>query len=290
LLLGVASAFFKDMIDNSLKTVKEAETVFGLTLLGLIPKFEPSASSQSSIKGTSPRIVIGTYPHTIVHEAYQMLQANLKFISDKKVRTIGIASSVALEGKSEVSANLAAALANAGRRVLIVDTDMRQPTQHHLWGLINSAGLSNIIVGQEEFLHVVQPISKNLSVLTAGVQPPNPLALIDSQRMASLIDMFSQSYDYIIFDTPPLIGTADAAVLGKMLDGILLVVQPGIVDSASANAAKNLLKRSEANILGIVANGVNLKQEPSTYFHYSKPRIGQEVLGVEIENEQWVYK
>ncbi|BAZ09684.1 capsular exopolysaccharide family protein [Calothrix sp. NIES-4071] len=290
LLFGVAVAFFIDLIDNSLKTVKEAEVLFDLTLLGLIPKFEPSPSTVPSIKGISPRIVIGTYPHTIVHDAYQMLQANLKFISDKKVRTIAVASSVALEGKSEVSANLAAALANAGRRVLIVDTDMRQPRQHHLWGLINSTGLSNIIVGQEEFSSAVQSITTNLSVLTAGVQPPNPLALIDSQRMASLIDIFSQSYDYIIFDTPPLVGTADAAVLGKMLDGILLVVQPGIVDSASANAAKNLLKRSEANILGIVANAVNLKQEPSAYFHYSKPRIGQEVLDVEIVNKQRVYK
>lgn len=290
LLFGVAAAFFIDLIDRSLKTVKEAEAFFDLTLLGLIPKFEPNPSSESSKNETSPRIVIGTYPHTIVHEAYQMLQANLKFISDKKVRTIAVSSSVALEGKSEVSANLAAALAAGGRRVLIVDTDMRQPTQHHLWGLINSTGLSNIIVGQEEFLNAVQQITNNLSVLTAGVQPPNPLALIDCQRMASLIEMFSEGYDYVIFDTPPLVGTADAAVLGKMVDGILLVVQPGIVNSASANAAKHLLKRSEANILGIVANGVNLKQEPSSYFYYSKPRVGQEVVEVEIGNKQWVYK
>jgi succinoglycan biosynthesis transport protein ExoP len=283
-LLGVAAAFFVDLIDRSVKTVKEAEALFGSTLLGLIPKFEINNTSvvEKAIEGISPRVIVATSPRSVVHEAYQMLQANLKFISHKKVRTIVITSSVSGEGKSEVSANLAAVLAQAGRRVLLVDADMRQPNQHHLWNLINIEGLSNVIVGQDEFSQVVQKVTKNISVLTAGVQPPNPLALIDSERMTSLIDMFSETYDHIIFDTPPLIGTADAAVLGKMVDGVLLVVRPGVVDSASANAAKSLLMRSEANILGIVANGVNVKHEPDSYFYYSNPRSGQGFAANEI--------
>ncbi|WP_423201195.1 CpsD/CapB family tyrosine-protein kinase [Fischerella thermalis] len=201
-----------------------------------------------------------------------MLQANLKFISHRKVRKIVVTSSVTAEGKSEVSANLAAVIAQSGKRVLLVDADMRKPTQHHLWGLINSVGLSHLLVDQGVFPQAVQKVTEFLAVLTAGVIPPNPLALIDSEGMTSLVDIFAENYDYVIFDTPPLAGIADAAVLGKMADGILLVTRPGVLDAPSAAAAKSLLERSEANVLGIVANAVNAKQEPSSYFYYSNLR------------------
>lgn len=271
LLLGVAAAFSLDLIDRSLKTVKEAQALFGYTLLGLIPKFDSTsiAIEEGGLEVASSRVIVLTSPRTVIHEAYQMLQANLKFISHKKVRTIVITSSVAGEGKSEVSANLAASFAQAGKRVLLVDVDMRNPSQHHLWGVMNLTGLSNIIVGQDEVRRCVQSVTRNLSVLTAGVIPPNPLALIDSESMTALIHTLSQQYDYIIFDTPPLAGTADAAVLGKVADGVLVVVRPGVADSASAAATKSLLMRSEANILGIVANGVNTKHEPGNYFYYN---------------------
>ena len=273
LLLGIAAAFFVDLIDRSVKTVKEAQELFGYTLLGIVPKFDTDtvAYAQSqTLEGVSPRVVTTTLPRLPIHDAYQMLQANLKFVSsDERIQTIVLTSSVAQEGKSEVVANLAAAIAQVGRRVLIVDADMRHPSQHHLWGLVNSVGLSNVIVGQDEFIDAVQPVTENLSVLTAGVIPPNPLALIDSERMASLIDMFATQYDYVLFDTSPLAGTADAAVLGKMTDGVILVVRPGVLDSASATAAKSLLSRSEPNVLGIVANGVNVKREPDSYFYYT---------------------
>ncbi|MGH7998290.1 MAG: GumC family protein [Brasilonema sp.] len=293
LLLGTAAAFFVDLVDRTLKTVKEAETFFGYTLLGLIPKFGSNKTSPcvNLISETvSTRVIVATSPRSVIHEAYQMLQANLKFISHKKVRTIVVTSSVPGEGKSEVSANLAAVLAQAERRVLLIDADMRKPSQHHLWGLINSVGLSNVIVGQDEFPQAVQTVTKHLSVLTAGVQPPNPLALIDSDRMASLIETFCDRYDYIVFDTPPLVGTADAAVLGKMADGVLLVVRPGVVDSSSATAAKSLLERSEAKVLGMIANAVNVKQEPDNYFYYSNPRGGQSVADTKVGTEQWTYK
>ncbi|AFY35657.1 GumC family protein [Calothrix sp. PCC 7507] len=273
-LLSIAAAFFVDLIDRRLKTVKEAEALFGYTLLGLIPKFETNHLLESPASDKiSPRVIVAKSPRSVIHEAYQMLQANLKFISlDRKARTIVVTSSVSGEGKSEVTANLATVMAQAGRRVLLVDADMRQPSQHHLWGLINSVGFSNVIAGENEFSEAVQSVTNNLSVLTAGVMPPNPLALIDSERMTSLMEMFAQRYDYVVFDTPSLVGTADAAVLGKMAGGVLVVVRPGLVDSGSATAAKSLLARSEANILGIVANGVNVKYEPDNYFYYSNSR------------------
>jgi polysaccharide biosynthesis transport protein len=293
LLLGISAAFFVDLIDKSLKTVKEIEIFFGYSLVGLIPKFESNSKPiylNLMEDAIADKISAGSTPSLMIHQAYQMLQANLKFISHKKVRTIVVTSSVTGEGKSEVCANLSGALAQAGRRVLLVDTDMHSPSQHHLWGVINSVGLSNIIVGQDEFSQAVQVVNKYLSVLTAGVEPPNPLALIDSDRMTSLIEKFSQSYDYIVFDTPPLVNTVDAAVLGKMVDGVLLVAQPGVLDLASATAAKSLLDRSEVHILGIIANGVNIKQERDGYFSHSKRRVGQSVAKTEMEIEQFMYK
>lgn len=288
LLFGVSAAFFVDLIDKSLKTVKEIEIFFGYSLVGLIPKFE--SNSKSIYINLFEDAIAPSTPSLMIHQAYQMLQANLKFISHKKVRTIVVTSSLTEEGKSEVCANLSGAIAQAGRRVLLVDADMHSPSQHHLWGLINSVGLSNIIVGQDEFPQAVQVVTKYLSVLTAGVQPPNPLALIDSDRMTSLIDKFSQSYDYIVFDTPPLVNTVDAAVLGKMVDGVLLVAQPGVLDLASAKAAKSLLERSEAHVLGIIGNGVDVKQEPDSYFYYSKRRVGQSITQTEREIEPLMYK
>ncbi|MCJ8278487.1 MAG: polysaccharide biosynthesis tyrosine autokinase [Rivularia sp. ALOHA_DT_140] len=271
-LLSIGSAYFVDLIDRRLKTAKEAEALFGYTLLGLIPRFDTNSFSvvEDKINGVSERVIVATSPRTVIHEAYQMLQANLKFISlDKKVRSIAVTSSMTGEGKTEVAANLAAVMAQVGRRVLLIDADMRNPSQHHLWGLINSIGLSNVTVGENELDNSVQKITDNLSILTSGVMPPNPLALVDSERMTHLIEMLSLNYDYIIFDTPPLVGTAESAVLSQMVDGVLVVVRPGKVDLASANAAKSLLERSEANVLGIVANSINIKHEPNNFFYYS---------------------
>jgi succinoglycan biosynthesis transport protein ExoP len=276
LLLGVAAAFFRDMIDKSLKTVKEAEAQYGYTMLGLVPKFETSDTPtivSPSADDISPRVIAMTSPRSMIHEAYQMLQANLKFMSlDKKVKTIVISSAVPREGKSEVAANLAATMAQSGRKVLLVDADMRNPSQHHLWGIVNSVGLSNVVVDQSELRQAVKPITNNLSILTAGVMPPNPLAILDSEAMTTFLETIAKDYDYVLFDTPPLAGTADAAVLGKMADGVLITVRPGVADAASISAAKSLLDRSEPNILGLVANGVNVRYEPDSYFYYTSPR------------------
>jgi polysaccharide biosynthesis transport protein len=273
LMLGVAAAFLLDLIDRSLKSVKEAQSFFGYSLLGLIPRFkthEAALPMDLSLTGISPRVVTATGPRSIIHEAYRMFQANLKFTSlDKKTRTILITSSISGEGKSEVAANLATTLAQSGKKVLLIDVNMRSPNQHHLWGMMNSMGLSNVIVDPEELPQAIQEITQNLSLLTSGVMPPDPLTLLESEAMAQLMQKVSQQYDYVLLDGPSLVGMADAGILGKLADGVILVVRPGVVTSVGATAAKELLKRSNSNVLGIVANGVNLKQEPDSYFYYT---------------------
>jgi polysaccharide biosynthesis transport protein len=273
LMLGIAAAFWADLADRSLKSVKEAQTLYRYTLLGVVPRFR-LAEGQDVFPGISPRVVVANAPRSIVHEAYRMLQANLKFTSfDRKVKTIVITSAVPGEGKSEVAANLAATLAQSGKKVLLIDADMRSPSQHHLWGMVNSVGLSNVIVEPEHLDNALQSVIQNLTVLTAGVMPPDPITLLESESMHQLLQKLSQSYEYILFDSPPLAGMADAAVLGKIANGVLMVARPGTVTYTSAAAAKDLLQRSGAHVLGLIANGVNLKQEPDNFFYYTGSKV-----------------
>ncbi|MHC5760277.1 GumC family protein [Nostoc sp.] len=283
LFLGIIVAFSLDLIDRSVKTVKEAKEVLRYSVLGVIPTQPRNGKAHSSIAGLDrpiPKIIGRDIPYFPLGNAYQILQVNLKFLcSDKPLKSIVITSSVAKEGKSDVSANLAVTMAQAGRRVLLVDADMRHPIQHHIWGLTNTSGLSNVITGQVSLDAAVQEVMPNLEVLSSGVLPPNPVAMLDSQRMATLISNFGREYDLVIFDTPPLSGIADAAVLSTLTDGILLVVRPGVVDFNSANAAKEFLTQSGQKVLGIVINGVNTKNEPNNYFYDTKkPQIEQDLV------------
>ena len=278
--LGIATAFFLDLIDRSIKTVKDGEKVFDYVVLGAIPHFTlhkddaqdwmlPAYAGEED--GSASRRIImlqDAYPalYPILAGAYQMLQANLRFISsDKKLTSIVMTSSVAGEGKSEVSANLAACIAQTNRSVLLVDADMRSPSQHHLWNVINAVGLSHVLVGEGSLEQALQPVSENLTLLPAGVTPPNPMALLDSERMANLIELFREQFDYIIFDTPALTGCADAAVLGSLADGVLMIMRPRQVTFDRANAAKTLLARSGVNVLGLVANGIDSKNDFGEY-------------------------
>jgi capsular exopolysaccharide synthesis family protein len=154
---------------------------------------------------------------------------------------------------------------------------MHHSSQHHIWSLRNAAGLSDVLVGQAEFNTTVNEVMPNLNVLSAGAIPPNPLALLDSKRMATLIEQFATTYDCVIIDAPPVTLGADALTLGQMADGVLLVTRPGVVSFNSANAAKESLMRSQQNVLGIVVNGIVVENETDSYFYYSQEYSEQRV-------------
>jgi capsular exopolysaccharide synthesis family protein len=280
ILLSAATIIILEIRDKSVKTVKEARGLLGYTLLGTIPfsgKSGKIISGNGDLEQSDSTIIVRDSPRSLISEVYRMIQANLKFLrSDKEVKAILVTSSVPKEGKSTVTANLAAVMAKLGNRVLLVDADMRHPFQHHMWELTNQVGLSNMLVGQAELRTAAKEVMPNLDVLPSGVMPPDPLALIDSKRMASLIESFSQKYDFVIIDTPPLLLAADALVLGKMTDGVLFVARPGVVDSASAAASKESLEKSGQSVLGLVVNGVIPKNEPDSYFYYAKEYYTEE--------------
>ncbi len=279
-LLSIATALVLEARDKSIKTVEEARELFGFSLLGVIPSFRGSKKitpHDPNPERSALEIVVRNVPFSPVSAMFRMLQANLRFLNaDKELKVIVVTSSVPQEGKSVVSANLAVTMAQLGHRILLVDADMHRPAQHQIWEIVNAVGLSDILVGQAEFKVAVKPAIANLDILTAGVVPPNPVALLDSRRMAALIETFSASYDFVIIDTPSLNVDADALTLGKMVDGVLLVVRPGVVDSASATFAKEFLEQSGQNVLGQVVNGVNPENEPYSYYYFPKEYCAEE--------------
>ncbi len=266
---ATSSVLLLEMQDKSLRSLEDMKNLFPYTLLGIIPSF----SRRSQIWGgkeQGPDVPVIYAPESLESEIYRMLQANLKFLSsDRKLKAFAVTSSVPKEGKSTVSANLAAAIAQLGYRVLLIDADMRHPSQHHIWGLTNAVGLSDVLVGQAEVGTAISQGIEQPDILTAGVTPPNPLALLDSKRMQSLIRSFSETYDFVIIDTPPIIIAADALTLSQMTNGLLLVARPGTVDRDSAIVAQETLERSNQPVLGMVVNAIN-KNESTKYFHHAK--------------------
>jgi polysaccharide biosynthesis transport protein len=279
LLLGVGTALLLEALDNSVKTVKEAEALFDMTVLGKIPLLEGEEKiDRNSLERARPRLPVRDNPRSVMSEAYRMLQANLKFLSsDSPPRIIVMTSSVPQEGKSTTTANLALALAEMGHRVLVVDADLRRPSQHQIWELPNSVGLTNILVEPGKWFSVVRSENEQLDIITAGVIPPNPVRLIDSHRMVSLIKEWRDVYDYVLIDTPPLAVASDALILAQMTDGVLMVARPGVLTSASAESSREALAKitgqdgeKRATLLGLVLNGVIPENEPDSYYFYAK--------------------
>ena len=281
ILAALMTIYILEIKDKSIKTVDEAKELLGLALLGVIPtisNFKPSSRKNEEIESYNQRIIIRDFPRSFISEAYRMLRANLNFISaDKELKVIIVTSSVPQEGKSTVAANLATAIAQMDRQVLLIDGDLHRPVQHKIWDLMNNQGLSNLIFKQEEITTTIKKVMPNLDVLTSGIVPPSPAALLDSQRMAALMANFSDKYDFVIVDTPALTVAADAVTLGQMADGVLLVVRPGVVDSVNATFAKELLAKSGQNVLGQVVNGVIIKNEPHSYYYFQKEDYSQTI-------------
>jgi len=206
-----------------------------------------------------------------VSEAYRTLRTNVQFTSiDSKTKKILITSSGPREGKSSTVANLAVSMVNAGESVLIIDGDLRNPTQHRIFELDNGGGLSSALVKDSDYRKFIKDtIVPSLSVLTAGPIPPNPAELLGSKRMKRLIEEVSEQFDIILIDTPPVIAVTDAAILAQEVDGVILVVASGEVNKDYAIRAKELLDKVGAKILGAVLNKVDMNtNEYYYYYHY----------------------
>ncbi|WP_171333890.1 CpsD/CapB family tyrosine-protein kinase [Enterococcus cecorum] len=210
-------------------------------------------------------------PNSSISEQYRTVRTNLQFAvaGDQPLRSMAVVSSGPGEGKSTSSANLAVVFAQAGRRVLLVDADMRKATLHKTFGLSNEVGLSNLVSGQQSASSVIQPSGvDNLSLMTAGPTPPNPAELLNSHRMNVVIEELYQMFDLIVFDLPPVMTVADGLIMASKTDGTVVVIREGVTRKDSIIEAKNRLIQAKARILGVIYNGVEQMNE-SSYYYYS---------------------
>lgn len=216
------------------------------------------------------RLVVLDNPKSPVAEAYRIARTNIQFAAvDKELKTILITSSGPAEGKSTTAANLSIAFAQSGKSVIIVDADLRKPTQHKVWGIDNSIGLTNILLGDLGISTALQSSPmKNLHIITTGPIPPNPAELLGSQRMTTLLTSFKEHADIIIIDTPPVIAVTDAALLAPQVDGVVLVVASGQAKIEAAQRAKQMLLNGKAKILGTMLNMVEEDSQDYYYYYY----------------------
>lgn len=209
-----------------------------------------------------------TAPKSPIAEQFRTIRTNIQFSSvDEELQTMIVTSSGPAEGKSTTTANLAVVFAQQGKRVLLIDADLRKPTVHYTFRTENHIGLSNVLTRQSSLEEAVTITAQDkLWVLPSGPIPPNPSELLGSKGMKSLFEQAKEEYDVIILDTPPVLAVTDAQVLANLADGVVLVVSSGKTETDAAKKAKELLDSAKAKVLGVVLN--NKKVQDSQYYYY----------------------
>jgi non-specific protein-tyrosine kinase len=259
-LLGLGIAFLLEALDNTLRTPEDVSGQLGLPVLGVI--------ADSHFANDRPAVI--AEPRSPVAEAFRTLRTNLQFASvDVPLRTILVTSPSPGEGKSTIAANLATVIAQGGKRVVILDADMRRPTVHQIFDVKNENGLTDLVLnGNHNPGHQTQQTTvEGLTVLTSGELPPNPVELLGSEKMSALIEAISRQADVVVIDSPPVLMVTDSSVLAQRVDGVLLVIRQGETNLEIARQSLEQLQRVGANVVGAVLNGVKFGRS-SYYYHY----------------------
>lgn len=211
-----------------------------------------------------------TEPKSPIAEAYRTLRTNLRFSNvDNQLKTVLFTSAGPSEGKSSTVSNLAVAISQSGKKVLIIDADLRKPTQHQIFSLSNSKGLSTSLVTNQSGLQQIQRFKEGYpDLLTSGPIPPNPSELLGSQRMKQFIKEAASFYDIVLVDTTPTLAVADASILAQVVDGVVIVVGSGEVSRDYVQSAKEQLEKVGANIIGVVLNKVQMNHKEQYYYYY----------------------
>ncbi|SEO25015.1 capsular exopolysaccharide family [Amphibacillus marinus] len=209
-------------------------------------------------------------PRSPISEQYRTIRTNLQFAAvDEQLNTMLVTSAGPAEGKSSTVANLSIVFAQQGKRVLLVDADMRKPTVHYTFRVDNRRGLSSVLVGELELDEALTKSDiENLDILPSGPIPPNPSELLGSNAMRKLLELAKQHYDLIIFDTPPVLAVTDAQILANEVDGSLLVVRSKQTEQDAAVKAKELLTPAKSKLLGVVLNDREVTK--NQYYYYGE--------------------
>ena len=239
--LGVMLAFFFEYLDDTLKNPDDIEKLLGLAVLGVIPR----------LKGMTPSEALKD-PRSAFAEAYRSVRTALQFSTGSGVpRSLLVTSATPAEGKSTTALTLALNFAQLGKRVLLIDADLRNPSLHRTLGIENSNGLSNFLSGAIKPQDAIQSVpDTTLQVMTSGPLPPNPAELLSGPKMLALLTIAMAKYDQIIIDGPPTMGIADAPILSHIAKGTLLIVDAGRTRREVARGSVKRLRSAHAHILG----------------------------------------
>jgi capsular exopolysaccharide synthesis family protein len=288
LALGVGLAFFREYLDNTIRTAEDVEKIVRLPPLGAIPSLEALLRRRLVSYGQQTENNAQNGSLTLVHsnsellsqheslssfaEAYRALRTSLLLSSAEHApRTIMITSSYPAEGKTTIVANTAISLAQTDASVVVLDADMRRPRCHKILRLGNDVGLSSYLSGRAELDSLIQKHAiPNLSVITAGPVPPNPAELLSSNRLRTLIEELSARFDHVIIDSPPVINVSDALIVSPVVDGVVIVVKSGQTPREAVLRTKQALVDVNARVFGVVLNSIDLDADRYYYkYKYS---------------------
>jgi capsular exopolysaccharide synthesis family protein len=286
-VLGLALAFVAEALDTSIGAIHDLESLLETPILGVMPYFEEASDPQAFL----PTVFA---PRSPIAEATRGLRTGLLFrILDRDIKTLVVTSAAQGEGKTTVAINLAASLAQLGKKTLLVEADLRNPTIRRVFGIRRDPGLTDVVLGSvslddaalnfadlmlgkegmEDLLD--SPGMDNFFLLPSGLRAPNPSELVGSQGFAAFLAAARERYDYVILDSTPVLAVADASIIAAQADGILCMVRVGSVPRAALRRAKGILAAAKTEFLGVCLNGV--KAEVSPDFHelaYYKYRYG----------------
>ena len=261
LVLGIGLAVARDVLDRSVSTLEHVEEVSSAPVLA-------SIGFDSQIKKSPLLTDLGAFaPRT---EAFRLLRTNLQFLDlEQQPRSLVITSAVPGEGKTVTSANLAVALAQAGRKVLLVDGDLRRPRVAGLLDLDGAVGLTSVLVGTAELEDAIQVHeASGLNFLASGPKPPNPTEILQSRVTHDLLKRLRDDFDMVIVDAPPLLPVADAAVIATATDGAIVVARHGKTTRDQLREAVTRLENVGARVFGVVINMIPRRAANSYYYYY----------------------
>ena len=255
LVVGVGLAFFIEYLDTSVKTIDEVERAFQAPVLGVIPQ--------------NVGYLLDEGPESQHAEAYRVLRTNILFSrKDDKLNSIVVVSAGTGEGKSTTALNLATVFAQAGQRVVIVDSDLRRPTLHKMLRVSNNLGLTNYLLKQNTLEEVIQTTGvPMLDFMASGKLPSSSMSILNSPQMKDMIAELKQRYDFMFFDSPPILGVSDAAVLASEVDMVIQVIQYRRYPQPMNIRAKQMIEKVGGNLVGIVLNNINMSQDESYYYY-----------------------
>src|SRR5204863_2468559 len=256
LLVGIGLAFFIEYLDTSVKTIDDVERALQAAVLGVIPQ--------------NVGVLIEEGPDSPHAEAYRVLRTNVLFSrKDPKLNSLTVVSGGAGEGKSTTIFNLATVFAQNGQRVVVVDSDLRRPSLHKLLNVSNSIGLTSFLLRQNTLEEVIQTTAiPTLDFLPSGKLPSSSLGILNSAQMKEFIQEAKRRYDFVFFDSPPIMGVSDASILASEVDLAILVIQYRKYPQAMTLRAKQMVEKVGGTLLGVVLNNINISQD-SYYYYYS---------------------